>query len=109
MRENARKTEGRAEAAFWRSAVWLPAEAAVRRIALRASALQMPLPIGMTVLSMARLGAEVNACGGTPTKRTSAGAICDFPYPDAVLAVNPTDRVGCPIVHTGCEHGPEHR
>jgi len=32
-----------------------------------------PLRIGMeTALSMARLGAEVNACGGTPRKRASA-------------------------------------
>ena len=64
----------RAEAAFWRSAVWLPAEAA--RAADRPAGIgpaDATLPIGMeTALSMARLGAEVNACGGTPTKRASA-------------------------------------
>jgi hypothetical protein len=31
------------------------------------------IPLGMEApLSMARLGAKVNACGGTPTKRASA-------------------------------------
>jgi hypothetical protein len=37
----------------------------VRGIALVSIGMEMALP-------MARLGAEVNACGGTPTKRASA-------------------------------------
>ena len=68
------RRKGRAKAAFWRSAVWLLAEAA--RAADRPAGIgpaDAPLPIGMeAALLMARLGAEGNACGGTPTKRASA-------------------------------------
>ena len=75
--KNARK----AEAAFWRSAVWPPTEAA--RAADRFAGIgptDATLPIGMeTALSMARLLAEVDACGGTPTKRASALLAKGFP------------------------------
>ncbi|MCI0557964.1 MAG: hypothetical protein MN733_05670, partial [Nitrososphaera sp.] len=52
------RREGRAEAAFWRSAVWLPAAAA--RVADRPAGIGLTIdatrPIGMeTALSMARL------------------------------------------------------
>jgi hypothetical protein len=65
------RRKGRADAAFWRSAAWLPAEAA--RAADRFAGIgptDATLPIRMeTALSMARLLAEVNACAGTPQSR----------------------------------------
>ena len=81
---NARKAD-RAEAAFWRSAVWLPAEAAgVPERPAGIGPTDPTLPIGMeTPFSMAQLGAEMSACGGTPTSgfRPVAGrqglAACD--------------------------------
>ena len=65
---------GKAEAAFWRSAVWLPAEAA--RAPDRPAGIgpaDATRPIKMeTALPMGRLGPAVSACGGTPTKQASA-------------------------------------
>ena len=63
-RHHPARSYDRAEAAFWRSAVWLAAGIGPT---------DAGLPIGMeTALSVARLGAEVNACGGKATKRASA-------------------------------------
>ena len=94
---NTRKVE-RAEAAFWLSAVCVPAEAAGRRIALWASALQMPrLPIGMeTALSMAWLGAKMNACEGTPTKWA--------PALSALRALIQAETCVSPLVPQACRH-----
>jgi len=70
---NARKAE-RAEAAFRRSAVSLPTEAARAAdhpVGIGPKDAAFPIGIQKWFL-MARLGAEVNGWGGTPTKRASA-------------------------------------
>ncbi|MGH8564342.1 MAG: hypothetical protein ACREXW_09735 [Gammaproteobacteria bacterium] len=57
--------------AFRRTAAGRSARAADRPAGIGPA--DATLPIGMEMaLSMARLGAEVNTCGGTPTKRASA-------------------------------------
>jgi len=64
--------KGGAEAAFWRSAVWLPAEAA--RVADRLAGIGPTDATrdGEGVIDGTAGSRGVNGCGGTPTKRASA-------------------------------------